>query len=98
MTQEEISNHPGQIIWKQITVMTKMSCGAREAALIENGIRFKVGGKPMRFVEVTLSADDTYKVNHFRLKRNDYSRITVKNSEGVYVSELNETLYDAVNR
>jgi len=98
MTQEEIKNHPGQTIWKQIGLMTKMSCGAREARLIEDGICFKVGGKPMRYIDVALDlASDTYTVHYYRLKRTDYSRVTLDVATGIYAEMLNEILYNAVN-
>jgi hypothetical protein len=101
MSDTDYSNHPGQIIWKQISVMTKMSCGARNPILLTKGtpgIHFKVGGKPMRYVEVLLNEDDTYTVRHFRVKRNDYSQIDLEKHEGIYVDALNETIYHAVNK
>ena len=98
MTQEK-ETHPGQVIWQQIPVMTKMACGARKAVLTETGVRFQVGGKPMRYIEVTLdAANDTYNVRHFRVKRNDYSQIDLETLTGVYADMLGEVCYRAVNK
>jgi hypothetical protein len=105
MTQEEKSNHPGQIIWKQLSMHTKMACGAREAKLCTtrssvgfDGIIFKVGSLPMRYVEVELDASDTYVVRALRFKRSTYEKITLEEHTGVYADMLNEVVYRAVNK
>ncbi len=86
--------------WKQIPVMTKMACGAREATTHgKNELTFKVGSKPMRYVRVTyLPGSDLYAVDHFRVKRNDYSQITLKKVAGIYADQLGETIYHMVNK
>lgn len=101
MSHKDYSNHPGNIIWKQLTVMTKMSCGARQPVLLtqdEQGICFKVHSKPMRYIEVILDPSDTYTVRYLRLKRGSYERITLEEHAGIYVDMLNETVYHAVNK
>lgn len=93
---ETTSTHPGQIIWKQIPVMTKMSCGARQACLTDAGIKFKVGGR-MRWIFVDLDQSDTYSVKLVRVTR-DVKTVTVKKFEGVYADMLGEIIYGLCNK
>lgn len=92
--------NPGNITWKQIPIMTKMACGAREAMTYDEGrnIRFKVGGKPMRYVEVELDASDTYTVRYLRIKRGSYARIVLEEKTFVYADMLGEIIYHMVNK
>ncbi len=85
--------HTGQIAWKQISVMTKMAVGARQACLTETGCRFKVL-RSMRYVEVTYVAGlDLYTVDFFRVKRGTQERISLGNHEGVYADMLSDIVY-----
>lgn len=87
------------IAWKQIPVMTKMACGARQPRCSSDGkLAFRVESKPMRFVEVTLNADDTYAVEYLRIKRGSYQRVSIEKAEGVYAEDLGETIYHQVNK
>lgn len=88
-----------QIIWSQISIHTKMACGAREArASSENKLTFKVGGLPMRYITIALNSHDTYDVEYFRVKRGSYDRVSLEESTDVYAESLNETLYQMVNK
>ncbi len=88
-----------QIIWSQISIRTKMACGAREAKTsTERKVTFKVGGLPMRYVSVEHNGRDTYDVEYFRLKRGSYDRVELEGATDVYVDCLNETLCGMVNK
>jgi hypothetical protein len=89
---------PGSLIWKQIPITTKMACGARDAVLIGNGLRFKVGGKPMHYIEVVLAPSDTYKVTAYRIKRGSCAKVVLEEYEDVYADVLGEVIYRAVNK
>ena len=86
--------------WQQISVGTKMACGAREPAgsAQNNSLRFKVHNKPQRYIEVILDADDTYDVCYFRLKRGTSERIIMEQTQGVYNDMLSEIIYHMVNK
>ena len=94
MTGHEIAN----TTWKQIPVMTKMSCGAREAVAHKDGkVTFKVTNKPYRYVEVALNDLDLYDVAYFRIKRGSYARVELASAESIYNDMLGETIYGMVN-
>ena len=79
--------------------MTKMACGAREATRTSEGkLRFKVGGKPMRYIEVSLNGADLYDVVHFRIKRNDYSRVELESTTDLFADTMGEVIYHMVNK
>lgn len=84
--------------WQQIPVMTKMACGAREARVSSGKLQFKVGGKPMRYIEVSLNGRDLYDIVHFRVKRNDYSRVELEMANDVFAEDMGETIYHMVNK
>lgn len=92
----------GHTIWQQIPTMTLMACGARKRRYQVrdggDGLQMQVGGKPMRYVEVTLDPSDTYNVRYFRLKRTDYSVIEIESHTGIYADQLGEVIYRAVNK
>ena len=85
--------------WKQISIHTKMACGARKAiAKDENTLVFQVGGKPMRYIEVALNCgQDLYEVEYYRIKRGKYERISLEKHEMVGCEMLNELIYNMVN-
>lgn len=95
-TATETRYLPGNVIWRGMSLHTKMYCGVRKATLIEDGLRFKVGGKPMRYIEVTLDGGDLYTVCYYRLKRGTYERIVLDVATGIYASMLDEVLCKAV--
>jgi hypothetical protein len=87
------------VTWKQISIGTKMACGAREAKVTSGGkLQFKVGGKPLRFIEVSLNGRDLYDIVHFRVKRNDYSRVELESSSDVFAESMSEVIYHMVNK
>ena len=92
---------PGQIIWSQIPVMTKMACGARQAVLTHEGkgVQFRVTNKPMRYVEVVLDEGaDLYNVTHGRVKRGSYEHVIMETANGVFAEDLGEVIYHMVNK
>jgi hypothetical protein len=96
MTNQEIAN----TIWHQITVDTKMACGARQAEATKNGLRFvSGGGSPKKWITVTLTPADEYDVKYVRsgTSRNSYEPTVLAKVEGIYVDQLNEIIYDMVN-
>lgn len=90
------------IAWKQISIMTKMACGAREATSHgENRLTFKVHTLPMRFIEVEYDpALDLYTVEYFRIKRSKGARerVSLEKFELVYGDMLSEMIYKMVNK
>lgn len=89
-----------QIAWRQISVHTLMACGAREPVQVnEDTLRFKVESKPMRYVRVVYCPGlDAYTVEYYRLKRSDYSEVSLARYTEVYAENLSEVIYGAVNR
>jgi hypothetical protein len=99
MNIDQVNIDQVNIAWKQIPVSTKMACGAREPRCSSDGkLCFRVESKPMRFVEVSLDADDTYTVEYLRVKRGSYDRVSIEKASGVYVENLGETIYHQVNK
>lgn len=93
-----MTTEQANVAWKQIPVMTKMACGAREAKVSAGKLVFKVGGRPMRYVEVALNGLDLYDVCHFRLKRGSYERVELESASDVGCESLGETIYRMVNK
>ena len=87
------------VCWKQISIPTKMACGAREAYRTERGtLRFRVESKPLRFIEVSLNGLDLYEVEYYRLKRGSYEKVSIDGEADVDCESLSETIYGMVNR
>ena len=86
-----------QTAWNQISIGTKMACGARQATASADKLTFKVHNLPHRYIEITLSAD-LYNVEYLRLKRGSFERITIDSAEGIYNDMLSETVYHMVNK
>jgi len=85
--------------WQQIPVMTKMACGVREATICPGGtLRFKVGGLPMRFIEVALNGSDLYDITYYRIKRGSYDKVVLETCEDAYNDMLGEVIYHMVNK
>lgn len=93
-----MTTEQANVAWKQIPMMTKMACGAREARVSSGKLVFKVGGKPMRFVEVALNGSDLYDVTHVRYKRGSYERVELESTSNVGCESLGETVYRMVNK
>ena len=76
-----------------------MACGARGArSNSENELVFKVHSKPMRYIMVTLNAQDLYDVEYFRLKRGSGDKVSMKSANGIFNDQLSEIIYDFVNK
>lgn len=92
-TRTDVAN----IIWKQISLHSKMACGARELQVTEKGLTFRVM-RAMRWVEIELDASDTYTVRLVRLNRSTHAMITVEQVSDVYADVLSETVYKICNK
>jgi len=90
-----MTNETANATWNQISVATKMACGAREVAYDSTGLRFKVGGR-QRWIEIELDASDTYTVRLVRVHK--YERIVVEEHSDVYADQLSECVYHACNK
>lgn len=88
------------IAWKQISIQTKMACGARQPTRHgDNELTFKVHSKPYRFIRVEYKPGlDLYDVEYFRIKRGSYERVSIESLEGVYADMLSEVIYRMVNK
>lgn len=88
------------IAWQQISIPTKMACGAREATSHgEDKLTFKVHSLPLRYIEVEyVPGLDLYNVEYFRIKRGTHERVTLERYEGVYNDMLSEMIYKMVNK
>lgn len=90
-----LAENVANTIWKQIPMTTKMAVGARKpiADSDKKSLKFQVLRAPMRFVMVTLDPSDTYTVEFFRLKKNNYQKVTLGKQSGVYAEDLGHIIY-----
>ena len=97
MTREQT---PADIAWSQISIQTKMACGARQASRSgDNTLNFRVHSKPYRFIKVEYNhGSDLYNVEYFRVKRGSYEHITLEALNDVYCDQLSELIYHMVNK
>ncbi len=94
MNQDQVN-----ICWKQISISTKMACGARNATRTTTGnLRFQVESKPHRYIEISLNGLDLYEVEYYRLKRGTYEKVSIEGEADVYAENLSELIYHMVNR
>jgi len=88
--------NPANIAWSQISISTKMACGAREASHSDEGktLTFKVG-RALTWVRVQYDEGaDLYGVQLLKGRA-----ATVKvNYHGIGAEELSETIYGMVNK
>lgn len=88
---------PSQIIWTQITIGTKMACGARRPMCVnDNTLTFDVLSGAKNAIVVTLDPSDTYTVQ--RTKRKKYNVTVEEEMSDVYVDNLNEVIYRMCNK
>ena len=101
MTMEDRKDVAINII-QQIPKMTKMAVGYREPQMHEDadgtGLVFRVNSKPYRYCSVILTANDTYNVCYFRIKRGSYQRVEIARDTDVYAENLGETIYSLTQR
>lgn len=92
-----MNNTIGQTIWQQITLGTKMACGARDAVTIENGVMFTVLRSRATKIQVTLDPSDTYTVKFIKITKK-FNAVTIEEKSDVYVDMLNEVVYRMCNK
>jgi len=96
MTMEDRKDVAINII-RQIPKMTKMAVGYRQPRMHEDadgtGLVFRVNSKPMRYCSVTLTANDTYNVCYYRIKRGSYERVEIARDTDIYAENLGESIY-----
>jgi hypothetical protein len=99
--KESLLEEDANVTWKQISMQTKMACGARDATSINNGkdLVFKVARSKYILVEYDRGADE-YNVELFRYKKgsNFGEKIVEKRLEGIQADSLNDTIYHLVNK
>lgn len=88
-----------RVTWEQIPLGVKMRLGVRETVGSDSYrgclsvLTFKVGSKPLHYVEIKLMPSDTYTVEMFRLMpRKGYERKTLAKAEDVYCENLGSVL------
>ena len=86
-----------QTIWNQISVGTKMACGAREPVGSENELHFTVLASRKTKIVVTLDPSDTYTVKFVKIGRG-YDIKVVEEMSDVYVDSLNQVIYSMCNK
>ena len=87
----------GQIIWTQLTLGTKMACGARLPLAGDDGIHFVVGRGNSTKIQIKLNrGTDTYEVRRWHIRG---ANATVKEEQtDVYADRLNDVVYHMVNK
>lgn len=88
----------GQIIWQQITVPTKMACGAKNAVASDKDLWFSVTikrGVSHKIGVIYNKGADDYTVKLVRIRGAKVTEEQVK--PGVGVENLNDTIYRLCN-
>jgi hypothetical protein len=91
-----------QVIWQQISVGTKMACGAREARVDVDGTRpylyFRVTIRSgvRHTIQVWLEPSDTYTVKLLAMRGFDIK--TEEEAEDIYCDNLSEVIYRMCNK
>jgi len=85
------------VAWKQISINTKMACGARKAVGSEDSLRFNVlrGNKTKIFI--TLNGKDLYDIELGHIRRDGTWQIDEEQPD-VYDTELSEVIYHMCNK
>lgn len=100
-----------ETIYRQITLGTKMACGARDFVSGDDcaidGICkgmpflwFRVGGnRKLQKVVVALNlATDTYNILFIDINRKTCACTTLEQAEDIYVENMNDVIYRMVNK
>jgi hypothetical protein len=85
--------------WKQIGLMTKMACGAREAKYSpeSDALTFKVGGGARcAYIKITLNPMDYYDLVMYRIRANKVTELDSR--EDIDCEQLSECIYHMVNK
>jgi hypothetical protein len=86
------------VIWSQVSLATKMACGARSPLGSGNTLTFVVlSGKQYR-IEVTLDPSDTYTVRYIKLSSRGTGFHVLEEATDVYCDNLSEVIYHMVNK
>ncbi len=92
--KKEESLNIANTIHGQISTSVKWDVGYNKPVAIENGLRFKVGGKRQTWIEVILDiASDTYIVRQVKITRKDGRTIPVVHTD-IYCDALDHTITD----
>lgn len=85
------------VIWNQISLSTKMACGARNPIGDNNRLIFQVSIKPGASykVAVTLDASDTYTVQLYKCR--GIKSEVIKEIDDIYNDNLSKVIYDMCN-
>jgi len=86
------------IIWSQISLNTKMACGARSPVADGNTLTFGVLSGNSKWVTVTLTLADTYTVRFIKASRKSTAFSVVEEATDVYCDALSEVIYGMVNK
>lgn len=87
----------GQVIWSQLTIGTKMACGARQPLAGDDGLHFVVGRGTSTKIQIKINrGTDTYEVRRWFIRG---ANATVKEEQtDVYADSLNDVVYRMVNK
>jgi len=90
------------VIWSQISLNTKMACGARSPLGsplgVGNELSFVVLNGNSHRITVTLDPSDTYTVRHIKVSRKTLGFTVVEEASDVYCDNLSEVVYGMVNK
>jgi len=97
--QESVQEGVADTIWKQISMGTKMSVGARQPVGGGNKIHFFVGRGKKNKIEVEYNpGQDLYTVNLWEFSRGMMDQKIVQSTDMVYADMLDDVIYRMVNR
>lgn len=88
-------------IWSQISIDTKMACGARDAVYSEEQLAlwFRVrGNRKLEKVKVKLNWKDLYDVELIEINKQTWQSKTIDSAEDIYAEDLSKTIYRLVNQ
>jgi hypothetical protein len=87
-------------IWAQISLSTKMACGARKPIGDENSLMFQVTitRNVTHKIKVRLDPNDTYTLTCYRLGRHGLNVTTEREVNDVYAEDLSRIIYDWCNK
>ena len=86
------------VIWSQISLNTKMACGARSPLGDGNELSFVVLNGNSHRITVTLDPSDTYTVRRIKVSRKTMGFTVVEEASDVYCDNLSEVVYGMVNK
>lgn len=93
-----MTNQVAATIWNQISIATKMACGAREPSAGDNSLIFTVLKDRLTKVKVVLDPTDTYTVQFIKIHRRTHDIAVAEQIEGVYADQLSNVVYGVCNK